>query len=131
MYFKAGFILYFLLLSTLSQAQLVNVNNIPNAAANAVVAALHTLSRKDVPVDSISGICSYRHGSCNGATIVLSHHEQTVFQMTLTSIDSFKIPNLKRNENYTLKLTWPKHHLMETKTVTPGEYVTISLTDKK
>lgn len=120
-----------LLLSQLSMAQLPNPSNVPNAVANAMVAALHVTKSNKVPKDSVSVLCSYKGGSCNGAQLTLSKDNAVVFEGTLTSIDALRIPNLKTNEVYNLKMTWAKHQLTESKEVATGEFVTISFSDKQ
>jgi hypothetical protein len=119
------------LFSQLTLSQLPNPNNVPNALANAMVAALHVKKSANVPKDSISVLCTYRNASCNGAQLTLSKNNEIVFTGTLTSIDALRIPNLKRNEAYNLKMTWTKHQLTESKEVATGEFVTISFSDKK
>lgn len=65
--------------SMLSFAQMGNTSNLTNAATNTVVAALHTMKKSDVPVDSLSGSCSYRNGSCNGAQISLWDDRKIIY----------------------------------------------------
>ncbi len=117
-----------LLFSLPSFAQFVNINSPTNAVLGVANAAISSIKKVDVPVDSISGVCFYREGSCNGAEIVLLNNEQReVFRTSLTSVGNFTIPRLKKNINYTLKLDWKKHRLTESKTVSVGEYVEIQL----
>lgn len=110
-----------------SKAQMINPSNTTNAAANTVVAALSSFSRNDVSSDTISGACTFKDGSCNGAEISLYKNDQRVFVTTLTSLNGFKIPNLKKKESYILKLSWSKHNLIQTKKVETGEFVDIRL----
>lgn len=119
------------LFSQLSVAQLPTPNNVPNAVANAMVAALHVKKSSNVPKDSVSVLCTYRGGSCNGAQLTLTKNDTIVFEGTLTSIDALRIPNLKTNEVYNLKMSWAKHQLTESKEVATGEFVTISFSNKK
>ena len=111
--------------------QSTNWNAVSETATKTIEAIIHSMKDKDdVNKDSISGTCSYREASCNGAQITLYKKDNVIFEMTLTSIAGFKIPKLKKNEDYTLKLDWPKHKLTEVKEVRTGEFISITLSDK-
>lgn len=102
-------------------------NNIPNAAVNTAVAIFSSKNKSDISNDSISGMCTFNGGTCNGAEIALSLKGQRIFTTTLTSMGTFKIPNLKANQIYILELTWAKKNLTKTKSVEAGEYIEIKL----
>ncbi len=102
-------------------------NNYPNAAVNTAVAFLSSFKKSDVAKDTLSGSCSFNGGTCNGAQVSLSKDGQKIFVTTLTSMGTFKIPNLKPNMPYMLELTWPLKKLSKTKSVEAGEYVEIKL----
>lgn len=102
-------------------------NNIPNAAVNTAVAIFSSKNKSNFSNDSISGMCTFNGGTCNGAEITLSIKGKRIFITTLTSMGTFKIPNLKANEIYILELTWAKKNLTKTKSVETGEYIEIKL----
>lgn len=125
-----------LLLSSFAHAQFIrpsdpslgNINTPGHAVINTVSAVTAIFSKPDVPQDSISGVCFFKDGSCNGAQIELLKGERVVFTTTLASTNnSFKIPSLKLRETYLIKLNWPKHNLRESKEVTTGQYIEFSL----
>ncbi len=111
------------------QSQLGNTDNIVNAAANSTTGLIATLLKKDIPKDSIAGRCEYRGSGCNGASVSLLKDDKELYKMTLTSGD-FKIPTLKINETYSLKLTWEKHKISETMDVKTGQFVQFKLTSQ-
>lgn len=133
MNFKISLLVLSFISSNFSFAQTVpassvgNPNNVPNAVVQSVFAALHSLSRNDVSKNALSVNCTFRGGTCNGAEVVLLRGENEVFKTTLTSNGSFIIPNLKKHEDYILKLTWKKHDVSEIKKVMSGEHVDIVL----
>jgi hypothetical protein len=102
-------------------------NNITNAAIHSASAIFSSFKESNIPNDSISGMCSFNGGTCNGAEIALSIKGKRIFTTTLTSMGIFKISNLKANEIYILELTWAKKNLSKTKLVEAGEYVEIKL----
>lgn len=117
-----------LLLPLSALAQFVNINSRANAVLGVASAAISSIKKPIVPIDTISGVCFYREGSCNGAELVLlNHEEREVFRTSLTSVGNFTIPRLKKDTNYTLKLDWKKHKLTESKIVSVGEFVEIQL----
>lgn len=120
-----------------SHAQFGNTNNPVNAIANTGVAAIHTaasvvhsINKSGSSKDTITGNCESDLGSCNGADISLFLGEREVFKMTLTSIQDFKIPNLKKLQTYQLKLSWPRHQLNWESSVETGDHVKISVKKK-
>ena len=113
---------------TVPQSNFGNGSNPHNAALNTAVGVLvQTLKTENVPKDSISGSCEYNGGSCNGAEISLFYKDQNVYSSTLTSLEHFKIPKLKKLESYKFVITWAKHQLTQTRQVIPGDFVQISL----
>ena len=62
-------------------------------------------------------------GSCNGAEISLFYKDQNVYSSTLTSLEHFKIPKLKKLESYKFVITWAKYQLTQTRQVIPGDFV--------
>jgi hypothetical protein len=113
---------------TVPKSNFGNGSNPHNAALNTAMGVLvQTLKTENVPKDSISGSCEYNEGSCNGAEISLFYKDQQIYSSTLTNLGQFKIPKLKRLESYKFVITWAKHQLIQTRQVTPGEFVRISL----
>ena len=104
-------------------------NNIPNGAIQAGVAIFSSFKKSKTSNDSISGMCTFNAGTCNGAEIALYRKSQRIYLTTLTSMGKFKIPNLKDNESYILELTWASKNLTKTKSVEAGEYVEIKLSN--
>ena len=105
-------------------------NNFPNAVTHAGIAIFSSLKESNVTKDSISGMCTLNGSTCNGAEIVLYRKKDRIYQTTLTSMGTFKIPNLKSSESYLLELTWVSKNLSKTKSVEAGEYVEIKLTNE-
>ncbi len=104
-------------------------NNLPNAVTHAGVALFSSFKKSNVTKDSISGICTFNGATCNGAEIALYKEKDRIYQTTLTSMGTFKIPNLKSSESYLLELTWVSKNLSKKKSVEAGEYVEIGLTN--
>lgn len=114
--------------NTVPKSDFGNRSNAQNAALNTAIGVLvNTFKSENIPKDSISGSCEYNEGSCNGAEVSLYLKDKLVYSSTLTNLGEFKIYNLKRFESYKFIITWVKHKLSQTREVTPGDYIQISI----
>lgn len=89
--------------STLIFAQSQNISNYPNAILKTGEAFISKIQKKDVPTDTLSGSCTYKEGTCNGAQIILLQNDKIIQSLTLTNSQEFKITRLKFSQNYHLK----------------------------
>jgi hypothetical protein len=113
--------------TTVPESNLGNGSNATNAAVNLATGLLiGSIKIEKSSKNSITGTCAYNGGSCNGAEISLFYKDKQIYSSTLTSIERFEIPNLKRLETYKFVITWRKHQLTETRQVTTGEFVQIT-----
>lgn len=78
-------------------------------------------------MDTLSGSCTYKEGTCNGAQLTVLHHDKIAQSLTLTNSHEFKITRLKFNQEYLLKFHWAKHNLEEIRKVKAGEFIQIKL----
>ena len=63
----------------------MSINSPANAVLGVASAAIFSIKKPSVSVDSVSGVCFYRGGSCNGAEIILlKNEEREIFRTSFT-----------------------------------------------